>query len=133
MEEKYYYVYKITFLCGEYKEHYYIGAHYGNMFDDYCGSGAICEEYYKKYGKLDTYKKEIICICTCQEHASRLEKELIASNIDNELCENRFVIGHTGCHKKGTGIKYVHRKYPGHPAWNKGKHFKIIDGKHIYY
>lgn len=131
MKEKYYYVYKIIFLCGEYKGHYYIGAHYGSMFDNYCGSGKICKEYYNKYGKIATYRKETICICACKEHATRLEKELIATHINDSLCENIKIVGHTGCHKPGTGKKYVSR--PKRATIKKGSHWKIVDGKRVWY
>ena len=55
MEEKWYYIYKITLLCGKLANHYYYGMHKRNSLDidpiddKYYGSGKIVNDYYGKY------------------------------------------------------------------------------------
>ena len=55
MENKWYYIYKITLLCGKLANHYYYGMHKRNsldidpMDDKYYGSGKIVNNYYEKY------------------------------------------------------------------------------------
>lgn len=62
----YYYIYKITFLCGEPKGRYYYGKRiYCGVDinkDNYRGSGLFCKSYFKKYGAIkgETYIKEIV-------------------------------------------------------------------------
>jgi group I intron endonuclease len=55
MEEKRYYIYKITLLCGSLSNHYYYGMHKRKSLnidpldDKYYGSGKIVNNYYEKY------------------------------------------------------------------------------------
>lgn len=64
--QKFYYIYKIHFLCGFPSGRYYIGkrTYQGVEIsrDRYTGSGNFCEAYFKKYGKTEgeTFIKEIL-------------------------------------------------------------------------
>lgn len=70
------YIYKITCLCDDYKDKFYIGCHTGKINDRYTGSGINIKEYFKKYDKIEneTYKKEILEICNSREEATIREK-----------------------------------------------------------
>lgn len=62
----YYYIYKITFLCGEPEGRYYYGKRtycgVDAANDKYHGSGSFCKNYFRKYGCIKdvTYTIEII-------------------------------------------------------------------------
>lgn len=70
---RFYYIYKISFLCGEPEGRYYIGkrTYFGSDIesDNYTGSGHFCSAYFKKYGSIlgETYNKEILEINETQE------------------------------------------------------------------
>ena len=88
------YVYKIIFLVGSLSGHYYIGkrSYNGDNIDNdtYCGSGKICDDYFKKHKKIlnETYKKEVLKICETEEEAY-LEEEIILGDLfkTDILCE----------------------------------------------
>ena len=71
--KRFYYIYKITFLCGSPEGRYYYGkrTYYGHSIeaDNYTGSGLFCFAYFKKYGTIlnETYTKEIIEVNETQE------------------------------------------------------------------
>lgn len=102
--EKCFYVYKIICLCGEWKDKYYIGSHYGYTDDNYTGSGKKIKEYFKLYGKNETYTKEVVEICKDKDEVENLERMLIKNNIDNINCINiriqsgRGMLGKTFSH-----------------------------------
>lgn len=81
--EKCFYVYKIICLCGEWKDKYYIGSHYGYTDDKYTGSGKNIKEYFKLFGKNGTYKKEILEMSDNEIYIKDKEKELIFLHIND--------------------------------------------------
>ena len=94
-KKKYYYIYKITFLCGKLKGKYYIGKKVGyksDMVNDgYFGSGIVCTKYYKKYPPVigETVIKEILEVCTNNEHLAECEKKWIGDLWEtDENCVN---------------------------------------------
>ena len=63
IKKRYFYTYKIILLKGSLIGKYYYGQHITyNLNDNYCGSGAIVRDYYKKYKAIEgvTYTKEIL-------------------------------------------------------------------------
>lgn len=70
---KQYYIYLTTHLTNGKQ---YIGQHYGELDDDYFGSGTIMLKILKTEGKKNL-KKEILCICESREEADLKEKEYI--------------------------------------------------------
>lgn len=92
---KFYYVYKIHFLCGYPSGRYYIGkrtyrgAEIKN--DPYTGSGNFCKSYFKKYGEVSgvTYIKEILEINPSNKINLQREKFLIGDLWKTDpLCMN---------------------------------------------
>lgn len=104
-----YYVYKITFLCGSLAGHYYIGKRTSKLpgyskpysimqfvlmnpsFDNYCGSGTIVINYFKKYKKKlgETYLKEILCFSGSSDSNCKHEYILIGDKYKTDpLCVN---------------------------------------------
>ena len=111
--EKIHYIYKLTFLKGSIKGCYYIGkrtstirkkkmewANFSNpiewakndvMFDNYCGSGRIPKDYFKKYGKEFgvTFNKEILYFSDTFEENSLLEQKIIGDKYETDpMCVN---------------------------------------------
>lgn len=137
-KEKTHYIYKITLLCGNLKNKYYLGKHTtSNINDGYTGSGKIVQDYFKKYGKKKniTYKKEIIEFNTTIEKNAEREKEIIGDlwETDNNclnlcaggetggLSHEPWNKGITGCFSKNT-IKKMSDAKKGKPSPFKGKH-----------
>lgn len=118
MREKCFYVYKIICLCGEWKNKYYIGSHYGYTDDCYTGSGKYIKEYFKLYGKCGTYQKDIIEIGQDEDIIKDKEREIIRENIDNNFCLNIIInstksrVG-TISSNKGKNLSAEHRKKIG--------------------
>lgn len=111
--EQIHYIYKITFLKGKLKGHYYIGkrtsvirkrklewsnfsdpiewAKNNVMFDNYTGSGRIPKDYFKKYDKKlgITFNKEIICFSDSFESNRINEEKIIGDKYKTDpLCTN---------------------------------------------
>ena len=111
--EQIHYIYKITFLKGKLKGHYYIGkrtsvirkrklewsnfsdpiewAKNDAMFDNYTGSGRIPMDYFKKYNKElgVTFNKEIICFSDSFEDNRINEEKIIGDKYKTDpLCTN---------------------------------------------
>lgn len=89
------YIYKITCLCGEFKNHYYIGKRTSknkHIYNDkYYGSGEKLRRYYKKYPPQNgvTMYKEIIEINPTKEINAKREKEIIGDLYKSDpLCLN---------------------------------------------
>ena len=108
------YVYKITFLNGSLKGHYYIGKRsYGgdDINDDhYCGSGKICDDYFKTHKRIlnETYVKEILKVCKSEQDAYKEEEEILGDLFKtDDLCMN-FKRGGKG-------------GFTTEEPWNKGK------------
>lgn len=74
------YIYKITLLCGELKDHYYIGKH-SSKYENwkYYGSGLVLQNYYKKHGRIEgeTFIKEILEYNSSSEENFEREKEIL--------------------------------------------------------
>ncbi len=91
-----YYIYKINFLCGE-PGRYYIGKHCArdwNSADAYTGSGVFCKRYFKKYGKVDTYEKEILNFADTPKLLNEMEKLYIGTlYLTDECCVNMMAGG----------------------------------------
>lgn len=109
-KKRIYYIYKIIFLCGSLKNHYYIGKRCSILpkylaikedineyiiahpdFDNYTGSGKIPTSYFIKYDKQFgiTYKKEILKINNNHKDNQQSEKEYVNNlYINDPLCEN---------------------------------------------
>lgn len=140
---KYYYIYKITCLCGNLKDHYYYGQHRtDNLNDGYAGSGNILLYYYKKYGKIEnkTYKKEIIEFANSSDDLNDLEFKLIGNKYkDDPLCINLRCGGYCSCgdynnfygkHHSEKTKKIISEKRKGNQAF-KGKHHSVETKKII--
>lgn len=89
------YLYKITCLCGSFKDHYYIGKRSSRksdiLHDCYYGSGEKLRRYYKKYPpELGvTITKEILEINPTKEINAQREKEVIGDlYLTDPMCLN---------------------------------------------
>ena len=71
---KQYYIYLTTHTTNNKK---YIGQHYGELDDNYYGSGAIISKILASEGTKNL-QKDILCICANREEADIKEKEYIA-------------------------------------------------------
>lgn len=118
------YVYKITFLVGKLSKHYYVGkrSYKGNDIakDKYCGSGKICDDFFKTHKKIlnETYTKEIIKICDNENEAYEEEKKIIGDLYETDnLCVNVKAGGLGGFASK---IPWNKGKRGLQVAWNKG-------------
>ena len=94
--QKFYYIYKIHFLCGFPAGRYYIGkrTYVGKEIsnDRYTGSGNFCATYFKKYGKIEgvTYIKEILEINPSKKTNDDHEAIWIGNLWDTDcLCMNQ--------------------------------------------
>lgn len=108
------YVYKIIFLDGSLKNHYYIGKRSYNGVDincdSYSGSGKICDDYFNTHKKVlnETYQKEILKICDSEQEAYDEEKRILGDLFQTDvLCANFKKGGHGG--------------FSSEEPWNKGK------------
>lgn len=94
------YIYKITCLCGSFKDHYYIGQRrYKGKdvdMDRYTGSGKLIKDYFKKYGFNGTYVKQILEIVPTKELLNQREKIYVGDlwEID-PLCLNLCAGGYS--------------------------------------
>lgn len=118
------YIYKITFLVGSLSEHYYIGkrSYKGNDItcDVYCGSGKICDDYFKTHKKIlnETYKKDILKICNSEKEAYDEEEKILGNLFEtDEMCVNIKRGGYGGFATKEPWNK---GKKGCQVAWNKG-------------
>ena len=87
------YIYKITCLCGSFKDHYYIGQRTTSNIDDsiYTGSGNKITCYFKHYEKIEgeTYIKEILAYADSREELNELEAQYIGDKYESDpLCLN---------------------------------------------
>lgn len=67
---KQYYIYKTTNLCNNKQ---YIGKHYGEINDNYLGSGILLKKAIQKYG-IDNFYKEILDFSESEEENREKEK-----------------------------------------------------------
>ena len=109
MQQKIYYTYKITLLCGSWKGRYYYGQHSTtNLNDGYAGSGAYLWKFYKKYGAEEgkTYRKEILQFYNSREELNEAEAKLVQNLYETDPnCLNRRAGGNQpGC-SEGTRQK----------------------------
>ena len=105
---KFYYIYKIYFLCGFPSGRYYIGKRtyrgYEINNDQYTGSGNFCKSYFNKYGEISgvTYIKEIIEINPSNKINLEREKILIGNLWKTDpLCMNMMPGGIGSKERKG--------------------------------
>lgn len=96
---KQYYVYMTINLIDNKK---YIGQHYGELNDNYLGSGSTLKKAIKKYG-AENFKKEILKICNNPEELDKAEIELIDkyNAVESDEFYNIAVGGHIGYLCKG--------------------------------
>ena len=87
---KQYYIYLTTNLINGKK---YIGKHYGELNDDYLGSGNLIKLAINKYGKKN-FKKEILFISSNEQENSQKEKEFI--KVFNAVEDKNFYNIHEG-------------------------------------
>ncbi len=87
---KQYYIYLTTNLINGKK---YIGKHYGELDDDYLGSGNLIKLAINKYGKKN-FKKEILFISSSEQENSQKEKEFIKAF--NAVKDKNFYNIHEG-------------------------------------
>lgn len=136
---KFHYIYKITCLCGDLKNHYYLGKHSTRkddpINDDYYGGGVIINKYYKKYPpELGvTITKEILEFNPDVETNSRRETEIIGDKWETDpLCLNRKKGGEGGNGYANRGKKhtqeqtdnwkaYMKEYFKTHKGWKTGK------------
>lgn len=125
---KQYYIYKIICLCDEWNGKFYIGKHYGNINDNYTGSGKLIKDYFSKYEKERdiTYEKIILEIGD-ENSICDLEREYIREGLKSELCLNINYGGSGGSrlgqhHSEETKQK-LSESHKGKIGPNKGKLF----------
>ena len=87
---KQYYVYMTTNLLNGKK---YIGMHYGELDDNYLGSGSLLQRAINKYGSKN-FKKEILQIAQSEEENAKNERELIKKY--NAVADEMFYNIHEG-------------------------------------
>lgn len=66
---KQYYIYM---TINNITNHKYIGQHYGELQDNYLGSGVVLSKAIKKYGK-ENFSKTILKICANRDEANEQE------------------------------------------------------------
>lgn len=81
---KQYYIYKTINLINN---KMYIGQHYGEIDDNYFGSGSLIKAAINKYGRKN-FKKEILEICTDYDTLNEAEKKWI--NFYNAVQDDNF-------------------------------------------
>lgn len=96
----YYIVYKtVNTVNGK----YYIGSHQAEKLDDgYLGSGVILKKAIRKHGR-DSFRREIICLCTSFEVMRDVETHMVRYCIDNDK-RHCYNIAYSG-----TGAAYGER------------------------
>lgn len=114
----------------------YIGQHkYRNLNDNYKGSGKRLWEAYRKYG-FENFKKDILEFdIPKREHADLLEKTFIASEREKVGIKNCYNIsdGGNGGNLGEESRKKMSESKKGENNPFYGKHWKIVDGKRVYY
>lgn len=138
---RYHYIYKITCLCGQLKDHYYIGKHSTDAVPEncgYCGSGKIINNYFKKYGKIKgvTYNIEIIEKNPNPKINSIREKEIIGNKfLKDTLCINLKAGGDgggvAGSKRSETTKKKISQSLKGNPQLSHKGTKHPMYGKHV--
>lgn len=117
------YIYKITCLCGSFKDHYYIGQRQYNGKnigrDKYTGSGKLIKDYFKKYGFDQTYIKQILEVVPTKELLNQREKFYVGDLWEtDDLCLNRVAGGNKFGYSLETrkamseGLKKYYKEHP---------------------
>jgi hypothetical protein len=81
---KHHYVYKIVNTL---TAKYYYGVHYGELDDDYYGSGKAIKAAIEKHGK-EYFEKDIVAICKDREFALTVETGVIGDLWKTDDCYN---------------------------------------------
>lgn len=123
---KFHYIYKITCLCGNLKDHYYIGKHStikdDPIDDNYYGGGVIINKYYEKYPPVlgVTITKEIIEFNSSVEENKVREEEVIGDKwLTDPLCLNRKKGGEGGNGHANRGKVHSKEQTEQHNAFMK--------------
>ena len=122
-------------MCGE-PGRYYIGKHCAidwKAADAYTGSGIFCIRYFKKYGKVNTYIKEILNFADTPKQLNELEKLYIGNlyKSDNN-CVN-MMAGGSGISEYSEGSKHkISESNKGHTRTEEYRNMRreIQRGKH---
>ena len=87
-----YYIYKTTCLTNG---KYYIGAHHGELKDDYLGSGTNVMKAIKKYGR-EAFVKEVLCVCTNEAAMYFMEAIYVNEEIVKDKKSYNLTLGGKG-------------------------------------
>lgn len=131
-----YYIYKTTNLINGKT---YIGQHNTKdiMNDQYKGSGKLIKKAFSKYG-AENFRNEIIEVVESKFQANVMEKIWIKREKSKGKAEYNLLDGGEGFTGKRGPMSEEHKKSisnakKGVSNRNKGKHYKLIDGKRVYY
>lgn len=105
---KQYFIYLTTNLINGKK---YIGQHYGEITDDYLGSGTLITKSIQKYGK-ENFSREILKICSNREETDIYEKYFI-EQMNAVEDENFYNLQEGG--SNGDGWRACQRWLENHP------------------
>lgn len=105
---KQYFIYLTTNLINGKK---YIGQHYGEITDNYLGSGTLITKSIQKYGK-ENFSREILKICSNREEADIYEKYFI-EQMNAVEDENFYNLQEGG--SSGDGWRACQRWLENHP------------------
>lgn len=105
---KYYYIYLIT---NKINGKQYIGQHYGELEDNYFGSGVLITKAIEKYGK-ENFSKEIIYIGDSRAELDFAEKDII-EECNAVKDENFYNLQEGGT--KGDGWRAYQKWLENHP------------------
>lgn len=124
---KEYYIYRTKNLINNC---YYIGRHYGELDDDYLGSGAKFKEDLKRLGK-GNFVKEILYISKDAQENADMERYFISKynavkdnnyyNISNG-CDNNFISYEISPEKRLYINNKISKKNSGENHWAYGQH-----------
>lgn len=127
-----YYIYRIT---NKLNGKTYIGQHkYKDLNDNYMGSGVYIKRAIKKYG-IENFEKEIL-YSRIQLKETADSMEIFAIKKERALGKAEYNIANGGCsigkHSEETKRK-ISKARKGKPNSLKGKHWKLVDGKRVWF
>lgn len=138
LDEYYYYCYRTT---NKINNKFYIGIHYGQLFDSYLGSGNYICDAINNYG-IENFYKEIIKVCDTPEELLEIEAELVTETVILELKSKYiynlkpggrgFTSGFAARVRKDTGeVIFLHRNDPLYKD-HKDEWRGVSSGCHFY-